>query len=97
LRRFTKSTAASRIDLHFYSGSFLRLIRPLKGGSFMVATSGELIRMMNYVDDIATTLRRIVGTFPFLTEEEKKRLAEYMRKADPNFMGVIEQIERGGK
>ncbi len=63
----------------------------------MVATSGELIRMMNYVDDIATTLRRIVGTFPFLTEEEKKRLAEYMRKADPNFMGVIEQIERGGK
>ena len=26
--------------------------------------TGELIRMMNYVDDIAATLRRIVVEFP---------------------------------
>ena len=30
-----------------------------------MASSGELIRMMNYVDDISTTLRRIaVGSGP---------------------------------
>ena len=32
--------------------------------------TGEIIRMMNYVDDISTTLRRITANFPFMTEEE---------------------------
>jgi hypothetical protein len=57
--------------------------------------TGELIRMMNYVDDIAATLRRINGSFYLLTGDEKKRLAEYMRKADPNFVNVIDQLEKG--
>ena len=60
----------------------------------MVIT-GEAIRMMNFVDDISTTLRRIAATVPFMTEEEKKRLAEYMRKAEPNYMGMIEKLEKG--
>ena len=42
--------------------------------------TGELIRLLNYVDDIAATMRRIHATLPTLTVEEKKRLAEYMRK-----------------
>lgn len=57
--------------------------------------SGELIRMMNFMDDITATLRRITANLPFLTEEERKRLAEYMRKADPNVMGMIERLEKG--
>ncbi len=61
----------------------------------MTVASGELIRMMNYVDDIAATLRRIVAGLSFVTEEEKKRLAEYMRKSDPNFIAILEQLERG--
>jgi len=60
----------------------------------MVIT-GEAIRMMNFVDDISTTLRRIAANVPFMTEEEKKRLAEYMRKAEPNYMGMIEKLEKG--
>ena len=44
----------------------------------MTAT-GELIRMMNYVDDIAATLRRINASLYLITPEEKRRLAEYMR------------------
>ncbi len=59
--------------------------------------TGELIRLMNYVDDVAATLRRITATLPTMTDEEKKRLAEYMRKSDPNFIHVLEQLEKGGK
>ena len=59
-------------------------------------TTGELIRVMNYVDDIAATLRRVVANIPMMTDEEKKRLAEYMRKSDPNFVKVLEQLEKGG-
>ena len=61
----------------------------------MVVT-GELIRMINYVDDIAATLRRIVVGCSTMTEEEKKRLAEYMRKVEPNYTVVLQQME-GGK
>jgi len=59
----------------------------------MVAT-GELIRMMNYVDDIATTLRRVQVGVTTMTDEEKKRLAEYMRKSDPNFIKILEGLEK---
>jgi len=57
--------------------------------------SGELIRMMNYVDDIAATLRRITAGLHLLSDDEKKRLGEYMRKSDPNFVAVVDQLERG--
>ena len=56
--------------------------------------TGELIRTMNYVDDIAATLRRIINSLAILSEDEKKQLAEYMRKSDPNFIKVLESIER---
>jgi hypothetical protein len=59
-----------------------------------MASSGELIRMMNYVDDIATTLRRIVAGCAFITPEERKKLAEYMRKSDPNFTKMVEDLEK---
>lgn len=57
--------------------------------------TGELIRMMNYMDDITATLRRITASLPLLTDEERKRLAEHMRKADPSLQGVIEHLEKG--
>ena len=60
----------------------------------MVVT-GEIIRMMNYVDDISATLRRIVANFAFMSDDERKRLAEYMRKADPNYIKVLDQLEKG--
>ena len=56
--------------------------------------TGEIIRLMNYVDDIAATLRRITVSLPTLTDEERKQLADYMRKSDPNFVKVLESIER---
>jgi hypothetical protein len=65
-------------------------------GAFM-STTGELIRLMNYVDDIATTLRRISATLPSMTDEERKRLAEYMRKSDPLYETVLAQLDKGAK
>lgn len=57
--------------------------------------SGEAIRMMNYVDDISTTLRRIVANIAFMTEEERKRVAEYMRKSEPSYQAIVDQLEKG--
>jgi len=57
--------------------------------------TGEIIRMMNYVDDIAATLRRITANLSAMTADERKRLAEYMRKSDPNYTKVLESLEKG--
>lgn len=51
--------------------------------------SGEAIRMMNYVDDISTTLRRIQALVPTLTVDERKRVSDYMRQSTPNFDTVL--------
>jgi hypothetical protein len=32
-----------------------------------------------------------------MTEEEKRRLAEYMRKADPSFEGLMQRLEKESK
>jgi len=62
-----------------------------------MSATGELIRLMNYVDDIATTLRRISATIPTLTDEERSRLLDYMRKSDPSFDSVLGQLQKGAK
>ncbi|HEV3041775.1 MAG TPA: hypothetical protein VHA33_28685 [Candidatus Angelobacter sp.] len=56
--------------------------------------TGELIRMMNYVDDIAATARRIQAGVQIMTEDERRRLAEYMRKSDPNLLKMLEALEK---
>ncbi|MBZ5523253.1 MAG: hypothetical protein LAP21_13530 [Acidobacteriia bacterium] len=58
-----------------------------------MVVSGELIRMMNYIDDIAATLRRVQVGIQAMTPEEKKRLADYMRSSDPNFITVLADLE----
>lgn len=57
--------------------------------------TGELIRLQNYVDDIAATLRRISANVAFMTDDERKKLADYMKKSDPNFTAVLERLEKG--
>lgn len=59
--------------------------------------TGELIRLMNYVDDISATLRRISSSLPTMTSEERARLAEYIRKSDPNYDSVLKQLDAGAK
>jgi hypothetical protein len=59
------------------------------------STTGELIRLMNYVDDITTTLRRITANIALMSADEKRRLAEYMRKADTQIQDAIKRMESG--
>jgi hypothetical protein len=44
---------------------------------------------MNYVDDISVTLRRILSVLPILTPEERERVAEHVRHADPSYESVV--------
>jgi len=62
----------------------------------MVAT-GELIRAMNYVEDITATLRRISIYIPNMNTEERKRLAEQMRAAGAQVNSVIADLEKAEK
>jgi hypothetical protein len=54
--------------------------------------SGEAIRTMNYVDDISVTLRRILSVLPSLTEEERQRVADHNRAAEPSYDSVLTTI-----
>lgn len=59
--------------------------------------TGELIRLMNYVDDIAATLRRIATSIPTMTDEERARLGEYIQKSDPSLESVLQQLRKASK
>ncbi len=54
--------------------------------------SGEAIRTMNYVDDISTTLRRILAVLPSLTSEERERIASYIKNSEPSYTTVLDAI-----
>ncbi len=54
--------------------------------------SGEAIRTMNYVDDISVTLRRILAVLPSLTDEERQRVAEHIKQAEPSYVSVVEAV-----
>ena len=62
-----------------------------------MSATGELIRLINYVDDINTTLRRISAAIPTMDNDERKRLAENMRVASTNFAAVMTHLEKGGQ
>jgi hypothetical protein len=55
--------------------------------------SGEAIRTMNYVDDISVTLRRILTVLPQLTDEERQRIADHIKKSDPSFESVVQAVQ----
>src|SRR5271157_2852175 len=54
--------------------------------------SGEAIRLMNYIDDVAVTLRRILATIPILTPEERARVAEHLLNTHPSAQDVAEAL-----
>jgi hypothetical protein len=97
-RRFTKSPSTPKIAGCPLLGVRIVICEPSltpPAERTIMASSGELIRLMNYVDDISTTLRRIKTASAFVPLEEKKRLAEYMRNAEPNYLKILEALERG--
>jgi hypothetical protein len=67
--------------------------RAASGAHFMAAT-GELIRLINYVDDITTTIRRIHASLPTVDADEKKRLAGSLRSAGEKIQELIILVEK---
>ncbi len=46
--------------------------------------SGEAIRVMNLVDDVATTMRRMLALIPALSPEERKRVSDHLKASEPS-------------
>jgi hypothetical protein len=63
----------------------------------MAVVTGELIRAMNYVEDITTTLRRICIYIPNMSAEERKRLAECLRAAGASVNAAVADLEKADK
>ena len=63
----------------------------------MAVATGELIRAMNYVDDMTATLRRISIYIPSMSADERKRLAEYLRAAGTAVNTAIADLEKAGE
>ena len=59
--------------------------------------TGELIRAMNYVEDITATLRRICLYIPSMSAEERKRLAESLRVAGNALNAALTDLEKAGQ
>ncbi|MEO7004754.1 MAG: hypothetical protein ABI064_04880 [Acidobacteriaceae bacterium] len=55
--------------------------------------TGEASRMMNYADDIGTTLRRLLVVLPLLPVEERKRVREYMLGVQPTIHDVLAALD----
>lgn len=59
-----------------------------------MAATGELIRLINYVDDINTTLRRIHASLYGMDAEERKRLADTLRGAGSKLKELLDEVEK---
>lgn len=55
--------------------------------------SGEAIRLMNYIDDVAVTLRRILATVPTLTVDDRAKVADHLQQSHPNATDVLHALE----
>jgi hypothetical protein len=55
--------------------------------------SGEAIRLMNYIDDVSVTLRRVLAFIPTLTPEERARVSNHLRASKPSLNDVTQALE----
>jgi hypothetical protein len=54
--------------------------------------SGEAVRLMNYIDDVSVTLRRILALVPTLPAEERARIAQHLERSKPNAEDVAKAL-----
>jgi hypothetical protein len=55
--------------------------------------SGEAIRLMNYIDDVSVTLRRMLVFIPTLTAEERARVFDHLRASKPSVDDITKALE----
>lgn len=56
--------------------------------------SGEAIRLMNLIDDVAVTLRRVLAAVPTLSAEERARIADHLLHSHPNAEDVLQLLDQ---
>ncbi len=54
--------------------------------------SGEAIRLMNFIDDVSVTLRRILTGVATLDDEERAKVAEHLAQAKPSAQDVLDAL-----
>src|SRR3954451_3187360 len=59
---------------------------------YAMPLSGEAIRLMNYIDDVAVTLRRVLAFIPTLTAEERARVHEHLKHSRPNAEDIAKAL-----
>jgi hypothetical protein len=47
---------------------------------------------MNYIDDVAVTLRRVLALVPTLSADERAKVAEHLLRARPSVEEVAEAL-----
>jgi hypothetical protein len=55
--------------------------------------SGEAIRLMNYIDDVSVTLRRVLALASTLPEEERALVSQHLQQARPNCEDVQKALQ----
>ena len=55
--------------------------------------SGEAIRLMNYIDDVSVTLRRVLALAPTLPAEERTLVSEHLTRSKPNMDDVLQALK----
>lgn len=60
---------------------------------FLMPLSGEAIRLMNYIDDVSVTLRRVVALAANLPAEERQRVSDHLKTAKPSIADVLNVLE----
>ncbi len=54
--------------------------------------SGEAIRLMNYIDDVAVTLRRVLAAVPTLPADERVKVAAHLDRSRPSAEEVAKAL-----
>jgi hypothetical protein len=54
--------------------------------------SGEAIRLMNYIDDVSVTYRRVLALAPTLPAEERTLVSEHLKRSTPNAEDVFKAL-----
>ncbi len=55
--------------------------------------SGEAIRLMNYIDDVSVTLRRILTGVATLDDEERALVSAHLQQASPSAQDVLDALK----
>jgi len=54
--------------------------------------SGEAIRLMNYIDDVSVTLRRILTGVATLDDSERALVSAHLAQAKPSAQDVLDAL-----